>query len=206
MFPGAKVLDLFAMHFFKNKTDLQNSNFLNEVCYIIYAYISTLYVHLLHFNIVMVNQVCAVGWEPNPGLAKYLNKLEESYQRCGWRVKIHTSTGVGVENSWQKFVRMEQDPYAGWDWENEMASQFVSDEQLQTNYYLKDREAENIKVIRIAEYINTVVATRYENKKTVTCYVTIYFFLFNPRYIPPGRQGSVIMKLDVEGLEVRTGY
>ena len=35
---------------------------------------------------------------------------------------------------------------------------------------------------------------------------SLLFLLSFPRYIPPGRQGSVIMKLDVEGLEVRTGY
>ena len=124
----------------------------------------------MHLNIKIVDQICAVGWEPNPGLAKYLKKLEESYHRCGWRVKIHTSTGVGVENTRQKFVRMDQDSTFGVEWVHEMASQFVSDEELRTNFYLKGREAENIKVIRIAEYINTVVATRYEIGKNVTTF------------------------------------
>ena len=40
---------------------------------------------------------------------------------------------------------------------------------------------QRIPVVRIAEYINKVVGTRY---------------------IPPGRRGAVIMKLDVEGMEV----
>ena len=44
------------------------------------------------------------------------------------------------------------------------------------------RNISDIRVVRIAEYINTVVATRK---------------------LPPGRgPGAVVMKLDVEGLEV----
>ena len=59
-------------------------------------------------NYCMQIQVCAVGWEPNPAATKYLKKLEASYQRCGFRVKINTETGVGIQNSDLKFVRMKQ--------------------------------------------------------------------------------------------------
>ena len=30
--------------------------------------------------------VCAVGWEPNPAHTPALTKLEEAYNRCGWKV------------------------------------------------------------------------------------------------------------------------
>ena len=52
--------------------------------------------------------MCAVGWEPNPAVSKYLKKLEASYKRCGFRVEINTETGVGIKNSELKFVRMIQ--------------------------------------------------------------------------------------------------
>ena len=37
-------------------------------------------------------KVCAVGWEPNPHLTRYLEKLEQSYRKCGYRVIIHKVT------------------------------------------------------------------------------------------------------------------
>ena len=30
--------------------------------------------------------VCAVGWEPNPVHTPTLTKLEEAFNRCGWKV------------------------------------------------------------------------------------------------------------------------
>ena len=59
----------------------------------------------------------------------------------------------------------------------EVASQFVNDEQLQRNYYWKNRKYQNVPVIRISEFINKYVATRR---------------------IPQGKRGAVVMKLDVE--------
>ena len=53
-------------------------------------------------------QICAVGWEPNPATTEYLKKLEASYEKCGFRLKINTETGVGIQNSELKFVRMSQ--------------------------------------------------------------------------------------------------
>ena len=31
--------------------------------------------------------VCAVGWEPNPDHTPVLNRLEQAYNNCGWKVK-----------------------------------------------------------------------------------------------------------------------
>ena len=63
---------------------------------------------LLIFCLKIHLQICAVGWEPNPATTEYLKKLEASYKRCGFRVKINTETGVGIQNSELKFVRMNQ--------------------------------------------------------------------------------------------------
>ena len=53
---------------------------------------------------------------------------------------------------------------------------------LQKQHIEEISEISEVRVVRIAEYINTVVATRK---------------------LPPGRgPGAVVMKLDVEGLEV----
>ena len=59
----------------------------------------------------------------------------------------------------------------------EVASHFVTNEQLKNNYLYKDREYQNVPVIRISEFINKYVATRR---------------------IPQGKRGAVVMKLDVE--------
>ena len=32
--------------------------------------------------------VCAVGWEPNPAHTQVLVRLEEAYNKCGWKVMI----------------------------------------------------------------------------------------------------------------------
>ena len=64
---------------------------------------------LFYFNFILFTiKICAVGWEPNPANTNYLKKLEASYERCGFRVKINTETGVGIQNSELKFVRMKQ--------------------------------------------------------------------------------------------------
>ena len=34
--------------------------------------------------------VCAVGWEPNPAHTPVLVRLEEAYNRCGWKVTTST--------------------------------------------------------------------------------------------------------------------
>ena len=67
---------------------------------------ATLFGNILIWQIFL--QICAVGWEPNPAATKYLKKLEASYERCGFRVRINTETGVGIQNSLLKFVRMSQ--------------------------------------------------------------------------------------------------
>ena len=64
----------------------------------------------------------------------------------------------------------------------EVASHFVTDEQLKKNYFYKNRTYHTVPVIRISEYINKYVATRH---------------------IPPGKKGAVVMKLDVEVIALK---
>ena len=59
----------------------------------------------------------------------------------------------------------------------EVASHFVTDEQLKNNNFYMNKTYHTVPVIRISEYINKYVATRR---------------------IPPGKRGAVVMKLDVE--------
>ena len=51
-----------------------------------------------------LSAVCAVGWEPNPGHTAYLARLQAAYRRCGWRVEIHTETGVGARQEVAEFA------------------------------------------------------------------------------------------------------
>ena len=64
----------------------------------------------------------------------------------------------------------------------EVASHFVTDEQLNKNYFYMNKTYHTVPVIRISEYINKYVATRH---------------------IPPGKRGAVVMKLDVEVITLK---
>ena len=51
--------------------------------------------------------MCAVGWEPNPAHTAGLAGLEAGYRRCGWRVVMHTETGVAARQGEELFVRLQ---------------------------------------------------------------------------------------------------
>ena len=51
---------------------------------------------------IMLSQVCAVGWEPNPAHTALLRRLEKRYNECGFRTIIYTETGVDVRNTRNK--------------------------------------------------------------------------------------------------------
>lgn len=38
--------------------------------------------------------VCSVGFEPNPRHVKTLQKLQSSYENCGWKTVFHTTTAA----------------------------------------------------------------------------------------------------------------
>ena len=101
-----------------------------------------------------LSAVCAVGWEPNPAHTAYLARLQAAYRRCGWRVEIHTETGVAARQE-------EGQLFGRWGGrEEEEGSRFVQggDEDLlasKDNIHLLP-----VKTIRIAKYIKELVATR----------------------------------------------
>jgi len=74
-----------------------------------------------------------VGWEPNPGLSRYLSQLESHFKSCGHRVIINKELGVGIQNSVEKFVRLEQEPLLLWNYPMEMPSQFASEDEIKNN-------------------------------------------------------------------------
>jgi len=118
-------------------------------------------------------RVCAVGWEPNPAHTPALTRLEEAYNRCGWKVKIHKQTGVGAFYLNTQFKNMDfankGDGIGG---------------QIRDSWGAGD-ETTSVVTIRIADFINNVVATRRL-----------------PQGKEEGLPPAVIMKLDVEGKEM----
>jgi len=116
--------------------------------------------------------VCAVGWEPNPAHSPVLAKLEEAYNRCGWKVKIHTQTGVGAHQ--------EETHYQAIDYAKKGDG---------IGGQIRDNAGEgttSVVSMRIAAFINHVVATRRIPKEE------------GGEELPP----AVVMKLDVEGKEM----
>ena len=58
--------------------------------------------------------MCAVGWEPNPKHADYLQRMTEAYKSCGYRVVINTRVGVGAHNTRTEFVETINDGDRDW--------------------------------------------------------------------------------------------
>jgi len=129
------------------------------------------------------SEVCAVGWEPNPRMTNYLKRLEKSFQRCGHRVTIFTETGVGTREDSLHFAAIQHDLLTGDFHPMYVASHFFTEEDTKKNtMYSRVMNATfTVPVIRIADFINNVVATRS---------------------LPADQPGAVVMKLDVEGMEV----
>ena len=50
------------------------------------------------------SEVCVVGFEPNIRHAENLTKIEESYNKCGWKTIVHTVTGVDVKPGKAEFA------------------------------------------------------------------------------------------------------
>jgi hypothetical protein len=140
LFPGASILPIFDKYFGPQTSRLSSGT------------------------------LCAVGWEPNPAHTPVLVKLEEAYKRCGWKVQIHTQTGVGAHQLKTHFKAMD---YAN-QGDGFMGHMVDSSGSGTTT----------MDTIRIADFINNVVATRRIPKE-------------KGEELPP----AVVMKLDVEGKE-----
>lgn len=148
------------------------------------------------------HMVCAVGWEPNWEHTSSLTKLQESFNACGWRVKIFTETGVGKANEKSRYANINQVFY---DLKGE-AERCKETGCKQIEYYVapfekgvagrlvkSDREAKwleaakvtEVEVMRIADFITGTVAKRRI-----------------PQAVDGKLPPAVVMKLDVEGREV----
>ena len=114
-----------------------------------------------------LNEICAVGFEPNPLHTSEIEKLEKAYKTCGWKVLVHKETGVSTKDSVAHFSKIKDVPF-------QMAGRI-----LEANETTED-EIE-VKTIWLAKFIKEVVATRRK---------------------PNGPRGNVVMKLDVEGMEM----
>jgi len=144
-----------------------------------------------------LDKICTVGFEPNMMHKSRLEDLQRSYKNCGWNVVIMVGVGVGAEEKDVRFVHrkkfklnnghgtmekppvtffMDQIGHAGTTMEGDYA-QDSEDETL----------VSTVRQIRIADFINNVVAQR--------------------RLPAPSSQEnglgppSLVMKLDVEGRE-----
>jgi len=89
---------------------------------------------------------CSVGWEPNPEFTQDLTKLEDSYNKCGWKVLIHKELGVDSKNSVARFSRIDGQAAA-------LAGRFIDDNEV-------FGDAVEIKSMWLAEFIKEVVAKR----------------------------------------------
>ena len=89
---------------------------------------------------------CAVGWEPNPEFTEVLTKLEDSYNKCGWKILIHKKMGVDSKNSSARFSRIDDNPVAA-------AGRLMTEDETFA-------DAVEVKSMWLAEFINEVVAKR----------------------------------------------
>ena len=75
--------------------------------------------------------MCAVGFEPNPRHAERLTEIEAAYNKCGWRVKFFTSTGVSDKNGEGTFFTDEAFSHNEWGG-GIIGSMFISNDQMLT--------------------------------------------------------------------------
>lgn len=62
------------------------------------------------WNTRLGDELCAVGFEPNPHNTAKLLKLETAYRQQGWRVKFFTETAVAMEDGEADFYLDEDSP------------------------------------------------------------------------------------------------
>jgi len=130
-----------------------------------------------------LNETCAVGWEGNKMHSEVLASIETAYQRCGWRTIFNKETGVGIKEGTLRFAAFDtlQVGKTLKKFPHQLLGFLVEDATVEKDQ-ISDKSAhvDSVRVMRIAGYINDVVATRKIPSST---------------FRPP----RVVMKLDVEG-------
>jgi len=119
------------------------------------------------------NDICVVGFEPNPRHTPGLLEIQEEYTKCGWSVRFHTETAVSNYNGKTDFYT-DSKPY-----NNEMGAGIVGE-----NVNLKGKSA-TVDVLRLSDFVLNVVAQRRL-----------------PEQEKGKKAPTVLMKMDIEGSEV----
>ena len=129
--------------------------------------------------------VCAVGFEPNSHHTKYLKEVESSYNKCGWNVKFFTQSAVSDHNGMTQFY--SDDDVNNLEWGGGILAPDVNNIAIEPK-----RHNHNVTLIRLSEFLQTVVATRQLPKapRDIGTKNTVY------------GQPKVVMKMDIEGSEV----
>ena len=129
--------------------------------------------------------VCAVGFEPNSHHTKYLKEVESSYNKCGWNVKFFTQSAVSDHNGMTQFY--SDDDVNNLEWGGGILAPDINNIAIEPK-----RHNHNVTLIRLSEFLQTVVATRQLPKapRDIGTKNTVY------------GQPKVVMKMDIEGSEV----
>lgn len=135
------------------------------------------------------NYICAVGFEPNSHHSEYLMATQTSHNKCGWRTKFFTETGVSDKNDVARFF--SDNDKANFEW----GGGVLPPDVITIAKINPVQEYRNVTVVRLSEFINNIVGGRH--MANMDCYKD---------NIPTGGSAvpppKVVMKMDIEGSEV----
>ena len=126
--------------------------------------------------------VCAVGFEPNSKLSKYLEEVESSYKKCGWRVTFLTATAVSDHYGTTQFYSDGQPEKYEWGG-GILPHSIIKDAHDNST---KDNYAK-VNLVRLSDFLKVVVG-----KRRIPQPIDTY------KHKPP----RVVMKVDIEGSEI----
>ena len=128
-------------------------------------------------------EVCAVGFEPNSHHTQYLQEVESSYNKCGWRVKFMTETGASGRNGTTRFYTDEA--YGKMEWGGGILSPDVNNIAIDNVANKEKPKFMDVTLVRLSDFLKNIVGTR---KLPVA----------PSKSHPP----QIVMKMDIEGSEV----
>ena len=96
------------------------------------------------------SKICAIGFEPNPIHEERLKTLENSYLKCGWKVKIFTKTAVSNEEGIVTFYSDENEEFNFW------ASSIIE----YHNKISAMKTVGNVTLFHLSQYINNNIGDK----------------------------------------------